>query len=475
MMTERYSWDKFVTETKPSHKSQKQVTVGSNSFHEDIRKLISQLSPNAGSHVPDVIGAYICQQCGEEGFPLFNDWYKTATEYPDTEGAKEKYAACVKNKHPTDKSSILKLIDDNTEAHDNEEQTECFEKCDFEVIEPAETDDTTSTPTILDNFSLTGKSQELAAQQLEMVHVLEQIARTGESTVIFGAPNSGKTLLTLALTLESVHAKRIKPEDTYYIDHDDPHHALVEKVSIFEEFNLHVLADGYEGLNANNFTQQLDEICKRGQAHGKIIILDTLKKFVNVMDKRQVANWNKSIRRFTAKGGTVIALAHVNKKCDSNGRPIFSGVADLTDDCDTAFLIRKVNTDDETKIATVEFENIKRRGDVADSVGFSFSVDPKIGYEERLASVERVDPSDIEKIKLTEATKSDAELIAAAKDCIKVGINTKMLLRNEISKRTGISQRKAVQLIERYEGNNPAKHKWDYTVQERGKKVYRAI
>ena len=133
-MSENYSWNKFMAETKSSHKSQKQQTVGSNSFHEDIRELIGQLSPNAASHVPDIIGAYIYQIYGNEGFPFFNDWYKNSTEYPGTEGAKEKYAACAEIKHPADKTLILKLISDNTEAHDNEEQTECFEKCDFKVI-----------------------------------------------------------------------------------------------------------------------------------------------------------------------------------------------------------------------------------------------------------------------------------------------------------------------------------------------------
>ena len=350
-----------------------------------------------------------------------------------------------------------------------------FKKCSYEVIENKDKHNNKTHPRksiAFDSFSLTGFSHILEQEQTESTFILDQLARLGEYTVISGPPNVSKTLTTLAFVTESIQAGRIKAEDVYYLDLDDSHKALLEKLTIFEELGINILADGYQNFNASRFSQYLDEISKNNKAHGKIIILDTLKKFVDVMNKRQASEWGKTIRRFTAKGGSIIALAHVNKHSDKNGKHIMAGVSDIGDDCDTAYTMRKVHTDIDKNISTVEFENIKRRGDVAGNIAFTFSIDPKISYEERLASVERIDQDYLEKIKTSEALNTDSDLINITINCIKDGTNTKMRLRDEINKRSGISKRSAVKLLEKYQGTDHTKHKWSFTVQERGKKVY---
>ena len=473
-----FTWDDLVDTDKNSpNKTQKQVTDNPDNRHDEIRELISQLSPNAGSYVPDVVGAYIYQKCGNEGFPIFDDWYKNASDYPGTEKAQEEYASCAEIKHPVDKTSVLKLINDtsNTETHHTDEQTECLEKSDSDVTDEAESanvTDNTRQPIIFDGNSLTGKSETLKTQLSDQVDVIDQLAILGNLHYFFGAPNTGKTLLTISLLLESIQSGRIKASNVFYFNLDDPFHDLVKKVEIFEELGVHIIADGHEGFNVSNFTQMLNEIIRRDQAHKIILVLDTLKKFVDVMNKSQVREWNKTLRRFTGKGGTVIALAHVNKNVNQSGKTVYAGVADLVDDCDAAYIINKVSTDDKTQLAIVEFENIKRRGNIASQVAFSYSVDPTIGYEERLASVERVDLDNLIKIKEAELLRTDTDLIAAAINSIEEDINTKMRLRDAISERTGISKRKAVQLIEKYEGTDPSQHKWTFTVHEHGRKVY---
>jgi hypothetical protein len=134
--------------------------------------------------------------------------------------------------------------------------------------------------------------------------------------------------------------------------------------------------------------------------------------------------------------------------------------------------MRTIEVDEKAQMATVEFENIKRRSDVAARVGFRFSVETGISYQERLASVERIDDENLDKIKVEEAQKSDAELIDIVVRCIGEGINSKMRMRDAISVRASISKRAAIKLIEKYEGDDPDIHKWSHTVQERGKKVY---
>ena len=485
-MPKHITWNDLVESDKnnipkkstSNHNTQKQVTDSSDSVQDDVRELISQISPEAESHIQHIVGVYIYQQLGNQGFTIYDDRCRSTSDYPGTKKAQDEYNAFSNlDKYPVDKATILKLANEsrNTATPCADEQTDCVEKCDSEVIEvaePAADIDNPRIPCVLDKHSLKGKSQDLAALLTDQVYVLDPIALKGQSTVIFAAPNTGKTLTALSLLIDAIQDGRINGEDVYYLNLDDSLQGLTEKVAILEDIGINVLADGHQGFKVYKFPQYLDEISAKDLAHNKIVITDTLKKFLDVMSKSQSAEWGKMVRRFTSKGGTIFSLAHVNKHTNSNGKPVPAGTSDVLDDCDNAYTMQTVSTNEASQMAIVEFVNIKRRGDVPSRVGFMFSIDPIISYEERLASVERVDNAKLEKIKLADKLRSDDEIITVAINCIEEGINTKMRLRDAISERTGISKRKAVQLIEKYEGTDTDKHKWSFTMHEHGRKVY---
>ena len=58
------------------------------------------------------------------------------------------------------------------------------------------------------------------------------------------------------------------------------------------------------------------------------------------------------------------------------------------------------------------------------------------------------------------ATADDAELIGVAITCIGEGIISKMLLARAISERSGVSRGTALNLLERYTGDDPVLHRW---------------
>ena len=58
------------------------------------------------------------------------------------------------------------------------------------------------------------------------------------------------------------------------------------------------------------------------------------------------------------------------------------------------------------------------------------------------------------------ATADDADLIGVAITCIGVGITSKMLLARAISERSGVSRGTALNLLERYTGDDPVLHRW---------------
>ena len=203
-----------------------------------------------------------------------------------------------------------------------------------------------------------------------------------------------------------------------------------------------------------------------------MLVLDTLKKFTDLMDKRRASRWGEVIRRFIAKGGTVIGLAHVNKNPGADGKSVYTGTTDIIDDADCAYVLDVVSTDDETNTKIVEFENRKRRGNVVNRVSYSFSIEDGLSYQELLASVCLVDELELVAVKQAEAIKSDTDIISAVIACINDGISTKLRLRDAVSDRIGCSKRAAVRIIEKYCGTDPEKHRWIFTVGDRGAQVF---
>jgi hypothetical protein len=190
------------------------------------------------------------------------------------------------------------------------------------------------------------------------------------------------------------------------------------------------------------------------------------------MDKRRASRWGEVIRRFISKGGTVIGLAHVNKNPGADGKSVYTGTTDIIDDADCAYVLDVVSTDDKTNTKIVEFENRKRRGNVVNRVSYSFSIEDGLSYQELLASVCLVDETELVAVKQAEAIKSDTDIISAVIACIDDGINTKLRLRDAVSDRIGCSKRAAVRIIEKYDGTDPAAHKWSHAVGERGAQVF---
>ena len=50
-----------------------------------------------------------------------------------------------------------------------------------------------------------------------------------------------------------------------------------------------------------------------------VVILDTLKKWIDLFDSKGISSATKSLKKFTVVGGTVFALAHTNKHTDEEG------------------------------------------------------------------------------------------------------------------------------------------------------------
>lgn len=414
----------------------------------------------------------------DEGFELADSWSSKGKSYKGTAEIRTKWRSFAGyTGKPITIGTLIMMAKGNgadvrsiCALHDDP-----FEVCKTEVIHPGKnsSDAPVASKVIsnpLDKFSLLGMSDELEKNVVNTVPLLGELALMGQATVLFAAPNTGKTMITISLLIDAIKEGRVDPAKVYYLNMDDSGTGLLEKNRIAEEFGFHMLAEGHRDFSASAFLSIVRGMVEEDQARGTVLVLDTLKKFVDLMDKGRTSTFTNVIRPFVMKGGTVIALAHTNKHPGKDGNPVYGGVSDILNDIDCAYTIAPISSQDGKKV--IEFTNIKRRGDVAQTAGYSYSFGNGLSYNETLLSVELVEPNALEPIKQAEAIKSDGEIIAAVTACIAEGINTKMKLAGAAAKRAGISKRTALQIIEKYTGTDPAVHRWKFDVRERGAKVF---
>ena len=302
-------------------------------------------------------------------------------------------------------------------------------------------------------FSLNGKSAVMREKMLTDTFVLDNIAILGQATAIYAKPNTGKTLIVLSMLIESIKAGRVKGDDVYYINADDTYKGLVTKLEIAEQYGFHMIAPSHGGFETNQFQSYVRKMIDENTAHGKVIILDTVKKFTDLMDKKQATNFMKIGREFISSGGTLIMLAHTNKNRDTDGKVVFAGTSDVVDDCDCAFILDEVTKTDFKK--QVLFENFKSRGDVARELAFTYSITEKQSYKDLIDSVQPLDVATIEQAKkekiITAKVEKDAVAIEVITDAINQGHNKQPdLLR--YAKEAGVSDAKCRKALKDYEG-----------------------
>lgn len=320
--------------------------------------------------------------------------------------------------------------------------------------------------------SLLGQADALAKLAKASRPLLGQICLSGQATVHYAPPNSGKTLIGLALVIRAIGENLILPDNVYYINADDNGTGLAEKLRILQDVGAHMLVPGFNGFRASNLQGMLFEMAQSGKARGVIVIIDTIKKFASLMDKKDISGFADTCRQFVMHGGTILAFAHTNKNATPNGTLKYAGTTDLVEDFDAAFILAPLGTEEPGGERVVRFECIKRRGDSPDKAAYSYSTESGLSYEQLLASVEEVTVDKLGEIERRVEQRTDAELIEAIKVCISDGINTKMQIADEVAKRTKTSGKGVVRLIDRYTGSDPEKHHWTFTIGERGKHIF---
>ncbi len=303
-------------------------------------------------------------------------------------------------------------------------------------------------------FAINERLSEMKEKMLNDVFVLGELALLGQITAIYAKPNTGKTLITLKLIIDAVRDGRINGGDVFYINADDSYKGLIQKADLCAAHGINALAPGENDFNTKQFLTYLEWMIKQDSARGKVIILDTLKKFADLMSKEKGTEFMKTARLFAQHGGTVILLAHTNKRRDVEGKVIFGGTSDIVDDADCAYTLDETAIDHLTK--TVLFENIKARGNVAKTAAYTYSNADGLSYIELLDSVQSLSEADIDRALADKARaeerEKDQQGIDAISEAIKTGFSSQSELLTEAASLSGISKPRLVKILNKYKG-----------------------
>jgi len=332
-----------------------------------------------------------------------------------------------------------------------------------------------------EHFSIVNDIDEMKKNMLDDAYVFDGLALLGESTIFFASPNTGKTLITMSLIIEGIKNRNFDPSRLIYLNMDDGFNALTIKGEIAKEYGFNMYAPtGLNTFTPDKLTLLMEELIKGKEASGVIIVLDTLKKFTDLMNKKVSSEFSSNVRKFTASGGTVISLAHTNKHKNSEGRSVYGGTSDSKDDADCVYILDIVADASGTK--TIEFVNEKSRGAVEEVLSFSYDTTQKQNYIDLLNSVKRLTESELadkkRKANKDKYVAKNTEIIEAIYEVMEQ--NKTGVLKSESAttvqilahiKETGVASEKATrQLL-----NKLTSHLWTVTTGTNNAKTYTAI
>jgi hypothetical protein len=440
-----------------------------------MRALLEHIDPEEGYSAWLQVLMAIHHETGgsDEGLELADEWSSKGGSYDGIRSIEQKWASFnAGSSTPVTMASLVAIV--NAQGLDScalcAEADDPFESCEMEVLSaPAQVATAKRAAVSLLDYSLQGKLEEVRKYAVDATPLLGSLALKGQFTVFFADANVGKTLVMLRLLVDAIQAERIRAGKVIYVNLDDGANGLLEKGEIAEEFGFHEVAVGYQGFTMEKFFESVKAMTENKEASGTLLILDTLKKFTDVMNKTQCVAFGELIRGYTAVGGTVLALGHTNKNPDSRGKPVPSGTADITQDADCTFTMQ-VEVKGGERVVT--FENKKKRGSVPDRAQFAYAVKPQ-SYRELLDTVHELTVDDAaNEFQAVPQENPEDRMIRAFQEVIDDGCIGKTPLIEAVRKLTSFSKAKVEAAHHRYCGSDPSKHHWDFTLGDRGAHHY---
>ncbi|WP_449284414.1 hypothetical protein [Marinobacter sp. PE14] len=287
----------------------------------------------------------------------------------------------------------------------------------------------------------------------------------GHLVAVVAEANGGKTTIFFHLAGEMVE----KGYTVVYVNADvsggdaKPYHAMAKEKGI-----RLLLPDMKVGKSMDGVVKMLEKMrLAEGDYSDYVFIFDTWKKMCDVLSKRDAKNVFMTLRALTARGMTIILLAHTNKYKGDDGMPVYEGTVDLRNDCDELiYLLPEKRSDGSMIVSTLPDKTRAAIDEITWEIDQQRNVRLHEEYEDvltRRRERERVaeDQDVIERIeeRLQQGEAKQSELVSHCKE-------------------GGISWRRARRCIQRYSQKDQAISTvlwWESEGETNNAKIYRLV
>lgn len=208
----------------------------------------------------------------------------------------------------------------------------------------------------VEDYELTDAEVEAIA---DPVWAYPNLLIQGHILVLCAAPNGGKTTIMLRVSAQMA----AQGYDVLYINADVSGADAKAMHHYSRESGFRMLfPDMKTGKSVDDIMVRLREMADRGaDLSGYVVIIDTLKKVTNLMDKKRQSTLYKLLRKLTAKGLTICLNSHTNKYNSADGMPVYEGTNEVrTESDDLVYLASE--KDDATGEMLVSTVPDKQRG-----------------------------------------------------------------------------------------------------------------
>lgn len=330
-------------------------------------------------------------------------------------------------------------------------------------------------PHPLMRFSLRGKADELEARAADTKPLLGPFIMDGQATMIYAAPNTGKTLIVLHLLLAAIEQGLVDPNRVFYFNADDGSQGLAVKARLLQDVGAHMLAPGHRTFRIAHLVETMLQAVDEDSARGTVIVIDTLKKATDLMDKKRTSEFAQVCRQYVMAGGTIIALGHTRKNPKADGTAQYQGTTDILEDFDAVYIAQLLKAKSDSSVRVVDFNMEKRRADSPDNVFYAYAADAGLSYEEKLVSVRTVDPDELDDYVAVENFSHPA-VMSAISELIQAGEGEgQMALMRKAAKVAAVSERVALRVLQEFTGTTPGVHLWNFRTGARGVRRYDLI
>ncbi len=220
--------------------------------------------------------------------------------------------------------------------------------------------------------------------------------------------------------------------------------------------HAHAVEHGYRMLNSTLANSAIEDqiavladlVDSGADLSNVVLFFDTLKKFVEVLNKGGARAFFKLMRGLTIRGATIVLLGHTNKHRGPDGKLIFEGVGDVRNDVDELLYIESIKDRDSV---TMTVQPDKVRAIVREA---TFRLDLVTMAVHALPHVVDV----AERLRMAKHRREDADLIEHIRAALKQagGGMTKTALIEQVAATSGVGQKTVRGVVNRYLGNDPA-------------------